>query len=502
MKISVRRVRFTKQAGNRVTSHLALEPHRRQRVDNLSFDENGIFSKRIFGNINRCDCGALNEPGFCKDCQCRVVDPSHMPNFYVDLPMQLPAAFVDFDSAHRYEDGRWNRSIKVDVHALESLASYRSFLYLDAEEGNKFQLISMESLDSNLDDSLKSSDLDQGRILIGVDALLRVGVEQRWIDDNMVDFISIPHPVYRPLVITGNKPFVTPINQMYSDIIKRINVANEWEPVAKGQPLHMLSLYGAITQLHGKIISFLVNELQEAEYSIIKSEIISHPVSGAVRAVVVNRHDVHEDVCIIGDTLVKTLFPHLYRMFDGNMELINRELVERGTLVLANRPPTINHASVVALHPRIASIYPLGHTEGTDLCMKHNEAWCEERRRKLSALSAQMDPEVNLNLGDVETYGQGMMVDPKTGECDGIDTLGLRCVGFNLIMADAMNLDVDGDVMLTIALYGKRSLKEAESIKPSKSYLNYANGTVRNHIIEDFVFADIQRRRAEGDPHL
>ena len=162
------------------------------------------------------------------------------------------------------------------------------------------------------------------------------------------------------------------------------------------------------------------------------------------------------------------------------MAKINKALVDGGYLLLINRPPTINHNSIVALYPRIASIYPVGKTQNTDFCRKHNDIFDERK------------PIVDdgLNFGDIEKYGQGYSVDPTTGEADGIDVLGLRCVGMNPLMMDTLNMDVDGDVILEVALYSDAAIKEAQTITPSRSYMNYANGTIRNHIIEDFVYAD------------
>ena len=73
MKVQVSRVKIQKKPENRVTSHLIMKPHRRRKAKNLLFHEDGIFSKKIFGNLYRCDCGALYEEGFCEACcsQCR-----------------------------------------------------------------------------------------------------------------------------------------------------------------------------------------------------------------------------------------------------------------------------------------------------------------------------------------------------------------------------------------------------------------------------------------------
>ena len=241
--------------------------------------------------------------------------------------------------------------------------------------------------------------------------------------------------------------------------------------------------YRVVSELYHKIIDSMFSELQDVDCSILKSEIISHPISGAVRATLINRCDVHEDIIMIGDTLIETLWPWLWKKYNGDSVKINKALVDYDAMVLVNRPPTINHNSIMALYPRIASVYPVGKTAGTDFCRKHNEIYDGKD------LYGNVD-KTDKNYGDIEKYGQGLEIDPETGLADGIDTLGLRCVGLNPIMMDTMNADVDGDVTLEIALYSKAALKEAIQITPSKSYLNYANGTIRNHIIEDFIYAE------------
>lgn len=473
MKVRVKRTKIHKEKCNQVLSHLIMEPHRRQKVDSLSFHEDGIFSKRIFGNLYRCDCGQQREEGWCPSCGVRVINPEHMPDFYIDLCCRVPVAYVKWDGAHRKEDGKWDYSIKLKTNQIESLANYLSFLYV---KDDKMQFV-------EVNDDINPDDWSEGQIYIGADALIKAGVKQEWVDEHMVDFLSIPHTVFRPMVISNSNPFITDINKLYSNIILKINnVKSIEQSMSKSRPLYLLAAYKAINELYVGIIKQLLIELQDAEFSILKSEIIGHPISGAVRATLINRHDVHEDVIIIGDTLVETLFPYLYKKFEGDMERINKELVDAGTLILVNRPPTINHASILAMYPRIASIYPVGHTEGTNYCMLHNEKWCEERKLK------EME-KGHVNYGDVERCGQGLEIDPNTGEEDGIDTLGLRCVGANPIMMDTMNADCDGDVLLEIALYSLAAINEAKGITPSRSFLNYANGTIRNHIIEDFIFA-------------
>lgn len=502
MKVRIKRTVVNKHPENRVTSPFIMEPHHRQRIGNLQYDDGGIFSKRIFGNLYKCDCGALYGEGFCEECGCRVIDPQRMPDFYIDLCCHVLVKYPDFDSGHRNEDGKWNRKIKMSIDEMESISKYESFMHLeDVERNEEGEVVDRGSVykivpffDEN-GDAVDATLWKDDEILIGREALKHAGVSEEWLNENMTDVLLVPHTCFRPMIIVNGKPFITPLNKKYSNIIQRVNNVLDMGEMAKERQLYMMSSYHVISALHQEIVDFILNELQDAEYSVLKSEIVSHPISGAVRATVINRHDVHEDVIIIGDTLVETLYPMLYRKYHGDMESINRYLVDHQVVLLVNRPPTINHVSVMCLYPRIASIYPVGHTEDTDFCLQHNYRWCKERNLPNPvpdgfAIDGEEPSKMELNYGDVEQYNQGLKIDPETGEPDGIDIWGVRCVGMNPIMMDAMNMDCDGDVILEVAIYSKGAMKEARGILPSKSYMNYANGTIRNHIIEDFIFAE------------
>lgn len=454
MLVSIERTKINKDLKNQVTSSLILAPHRRQTATNIKLHEDGIFSKRIFGNFKKCDCGSLTSEGFCDNCNTRVISIKNMPNFYVDLTIKVAAPFADYKNSG------------INPLDCESILKYEKFLY-----GDEITQLNEEN----------ENDFDQSIIKIGLDALQYLGVKNEWIEENTVDFLSVPHPIYRPMIIDDrDTPYITGINNLYSNIIKNINNAIEMHTIAKNRPLFLMLEYKTISKLHRDIISALFDELQEVKYSILKSEIISHPISGAARATLINRHDVHEDVLLVGDTLVETLYPFLYKKYEGDMTKINKELVDGGAMMLLNRPPTICHLSTVSMKPRIASVYPFGHTSGTDGCLLHNEDYVNKFPYKIGLFK---DVE-----GDIEKFGQGS---DKNGEYDGIDNVGIRCYGVNLIMADGLGADTDGDVLLGIALYSQKAKEQAEQLLPSRAYMNYANGTIRNHIIEDFIFADI-----------
>ena len=456
MIINVKRNKIVKDHVNRVTSHLIFEKYKRQ-TKRYYFDPDGIFSNKIFGKFYKCSCGALHHEGWCEECGDRVVMPDNLPDYYIDLKIEVPVAFLDYSGFDNPAD-------------IEGLLNYNKFLY----DG--------EIYDFSIDNE-ELNNIDYDKILIGRDAAIALGVDKEWLDENLVDYISIPHPIYRPLIHTNNNqlPFITDINKLYTSLVYEIQSINSYENEADIQsPIYKLIRGNAINDLYQEIIENLYKEIATNKFSLLKNEVIAHPISGAIRGVLTNRHDLDEDVLLIGDTLVKTLWPYLYKLHEGNMVKINEELINRNYFVLINRPPTICHLSIMAMKPRIASLYPYGKTEGTLNGLLQNTKYINEMGE--DHWTKYLDQE-----GDIEQSGQL----PDSEDDYAIDTLGIRCLGMNPIAFDGLAADTDGDCLLVIALYSKDALAQAENILPSHSYMNYANGTIRNHIIEDFMYPDI-----------
>lgn len=449
MLVQINRTHIVKDEKNKVISPLILAPHRRQSASNLKFHEDGIFSKKIFGKIHKCECGKVVGEGFCEECGCRVVSLNNMPDFYCDLGTKVSVAMPDYDNCG------------IDSDICEKLINYKSFLY----DGDICELS---------EDNPSSNYPDNDKIKIGEEALLYLGVSQDWIDENTKDFVSISHPYQRAVVINdSNLPMITGINYLYSDLIEKVNNVKEMGDLINGRKLFLLVESNAISNIHQEIINALFNELQEVKYSIIKSEIISHPISGAIRATLTNRADLNEDVILIGDTFIETLFPYIYKKHKGNMIEINKDLIELNAMILLNRAPTIGELSIVAMYPRVASCYPYGKIDGTNGGLLHNDKYCEENSDLIGIF--------NDREGDIEKFSK--LCD------DGIDTLGLRCISVNPIMMDGPAGDFDGDVLLGMGIYSIAAKEDAKRMLPSNSYTNYANGTIRNHILNDFIFA-------------
>lgn len=498
MLVNIKRTKIDKKPENKVTSPLIYEPHRRQSINRLKLHKDGIFSREIFGNFYKCNCEEnpifyndpiLNKNGdedvvICPNCGCRVLDPNKNYDFYIDLETNVPVFLCDYDSLLVLSRNNKLKQFKRRYNSddFEGIMNYERFILVKNYSENNDENINfeIEIFDGEKDyDSEINNEKD--KVLIGIDALKFLGVPDNWINENTVDYISIPHVSFRPLIAENMQtPFISPINNLYSKIISKINKAIEIGTFAKNRPLYLISQYNIIVKLHNEIIKSLFDDIQEIKYNIIKSEIISHPISGAIRAVMTNRHDLNEDILLIGDTLVETLWPYLYEKHKGNMIKINEELVESNALVLINRPPTICHLSIMAMRPRISSIYPFGKTSETNGGLLHNYKYCIENENLLNIVD-----DTGL-LGDVELYAAA-----ENNDIDNdIDNVGVRILAMNPIAFDGMGMDTDGDQALVIALYSNKAKKEAELMLPSKLYKNYANGTIRNHIIEDFIFID------------
>lgn len=441
MKVTIECPKILKLEENRVTSPLTSIPHYKKDLDNFPYHPDGIFSKRIFGNLYKCDCGELKEEGYCEKCETRVVTYENMPDFFIQLPI---------DVLYRYATLDHLTTKLVTIDMVEKLAKYQGFLiekYSVTDEGgngvssgtetsndiNKVEKslaeITLEQYDfvDTTDeeyDGQKYASMGKG-ILYGKEALMALTGDVDWLEKNMSDVVLIPHTIYRPLIVNNDQtPFTSKINSLYIQLIEMVQKTERIIEMATN-PVYLVAAYARINEIKETIDKSILEEIQENKYSIVRSEVISHPITGAARATFLNRHDVHEDVLLIGDTLVETLWPYLYKKHRGDMVEINKELVENDYSVLLNRPPTIAHLSIIAMKPRIASIYPLGYTEGTDRCLLHNEKYVSEHPERIGKFKySRKDSETHddkllvksfpynlcsrLEFGDIEEFGSGI----------------------------------------------------------------------------------------------
>ena len=428
MKVTIECPRILKLEENKVTSPLTSIPHYKKDLDNFPYHPDGIFSKRIFGNLYKCDCGELKEEGYCEKCETRVVTYENMPDFFIQLPIDVVYRYAKLDDLT-------TKLVSIDM--VDKLAKYQGFLIekddqdneISDDEGKTVTEITLSKYDfiDTTDEGYNGQEYasKNNKVLYGKEALLALTGDVEWLDKNMSDVVLIPHTIYRPLIVNNDQtPFTSKINSLYIQLIEMIQKTEKIIEIATN-PIYLLATYARINEIKETIDKSILEEIQENKYSIVRSEVISHPITGAARATFLNRHDVHEDVLLIGDTLVETLWPYLYKKHHGDMVEINKELIDNDYSVLLNRPPTIAHLSIIAMKPRIASIYPLGYTEGTDRCLLHNEKYVKEHPERIGKFKySRKDSETRddkllsksfpynlcnrLEFGDIEEFGSGI----------------------------------------------------------------------------------------------
>ena len=66
------------------------------------------------------------------------------------------------------------------------------------------------------------------------------------------------------------------------------------------------------------------------------------------------------------------------------------------------------------------------------------------------------------------------------------------------IIYDGLAADVDGDALNVIALYTRKSIDEARKLLPSANYLEGSNSSIRNAILEEFLYVEKKMEKENG----
>lgn len=404
MKVKVTKFKPLQFPENEVKKATTTLPYKTQ---NVKFDPEGLFSEVIFGRIGRCNCGQLNEAGYCEKCDTRVVDINNMPDFWFDLGVDI----LTYNPL-------WNQ-IEVDrdrLKQIKSVLAYTHFVYLDvfknSDTGEDDFDLSIEKMPETMEE-FNSKLFDDEQVYIGKEAAEILGATPEWLENNMSSALYVPHPIYRPLIKQEDgTPYISELNEKYIEIINRSNNVKELQKFASSKIYNLVS-YRKLNEVYQEIVEKMMDQLQESRHSVLRSEVISHPMSGAIRGTVLNRHDINEDVLLIGDSFVKTLWPYLYQKHNGNIVKINQELIDENYNVILNRPPSISYMSIMGFKPRINSLYPYGHIEGTNGGLLQNtdyinsKAFAEQGQfvsGDLESYSAKMDSRSNYDNVPKQIY--------------------------------------------------------------------------------------------------
>ena len=429
MKLTIEKLNIRDVKANEVTSGSIFLPRKIKDANGkLRYHPDGIFSKKIFGQYGHCDCEVepRKKPGLCKKCGVRVLSVKETPDYYIKLDnVDIPRQHIDY--------GQYAKMKKN----LNKLFNYTAFIY----DGQVYDY-------SPGDESTYIDEFDRDKILIGKDAILSLGVDEDWYNEQVVNKIFIPHPQFRPITtLSDDRHFIGTLNENLLLLIRKKNLLNKFFTKNIKDPLTELSFKAIINNAVKDIYSEVYQLLSKKKRSIIADEVRGQTLTGAVRGVITNNFALDEDTIIIGKYFIKALYPELMekhceqydtgkfekdgsgmpiweRDFDKvDIKALNKELEEKNYLVLVNRPPTIGEKSIVAMRP---------------------------------VFSAR----------DEDKY----------------------VIQINPMITDGLAGDFDGDCALVIALYTHEAHKEVEKLVPSRNFISGESNKIRNGLPEDFVY--------------
>ena len=434
MKMTITPIKIIEDPANEVKSD-KIFPNRKvkDKDGNYIFHEEGIFSEKIFGKFGHCRCGALRKPGYCEECECRVLNKRKMPDFYVKFNFDLPNRVIDY--------GKYNKTL------FKNLLYYRGFVY----EGKYVEF------DLKNDMSI----YEQDKILFGKDAIMslvpiddtnettlakstadRQALEE-WYENSVYRLISIPHTSHRKITFQNDNYFIGDLNELYIDMIRLNNKYERLKNNSKLNALNELNVRFSTCSDLEDLYNQLFQILAKNKRNVIDNELRGQPETGMIRAVMTNNFSLDEDVILIGKYFIETLYPKFYRENlldeDGNkvdpkniplnahpdIKAINKILEDEKYLVLFNRQPTIGAKSIMAMIPEFS-----------------------EKDSEMFVIQA------------------------------------------NPIVYDGLAADVDGDSLNVIALYSKEACEEARKLLPNVNYIEGSSSSIRNGILEEFKYVD------------
>lgn len=344
MKITIKPIDIHENPKNEVTTSKIFQKRAiyDEKTNRWFFDENGIFSDKIFGKFNTCFCGKLTKPGYCEECHCRVITRKNMPNFYIKFDFDLPNEVLNFEGLPE----------NTNTQIIESLMNYDGFLY----DG--------EYVEYDVE-STKGTDYDTSKVLIGKDAVLSLGIPEEWYNKNIRNKISIPHTVYRKVTVYHNPSthrdeiVMGDLNKAYIALIRAKEEYLAYIDYADVNIFVELTIKMRAVVAIKVLNQALFQILAKNHRNIIDNELKGQPETGMIRAVMTNNFGLDEDVVMIGSYFASTLYPVLTEKHTINNVLdidgLNEELKNEEYYVLFNRQPTIGAKSIITMKPIFSS---------------------------------------------------------------------------------------------------------------------------------------------------
>lgn len=314
--LEIKRLEIPEVEGNQVKSSRVFKKGKILDKDGkFRFYEEGIFSKKIFGNFNKCDCGKLNYPGICNKCQTRVLDKANMPVFYISFDnFEFPDLVTDYPNGIKF------------------LLEYKAFLY----EG---EIISF--------DTKTIHEYDESKVILGKEAAEILGYSPQ-LNNKLV----IPHTSMRKIQSSGEDYILGTLNLLYIDLLKQKEKLETFEINSTFLELAIKNkLFALIETIRNELISILTS----GKKSTVAKELRGQKVVGNIRAVVINNYGIDEDDILIGDYFIPSLYPKYSEQFKTengyDIPAFNQFLKENNYKVLVNRQPSIGAKSIIACRP-------------------------------------------------------------------------------------------------------------------------------------------------------
>lgn len=348
MKITVKPIKIKENPMNEVTSDKVFQA--RKIKDSVTgeylFDEEGIFSEKIFGKFGHCKCGLLTKPGICEACGCRVLDKRRMPNFYVKFGFDLPNWVFDWNCDDEFDFD------KATMDMMYNLLYYKWFIY----KGKGDEEDQIVEFDLKKDMSIYEED----RILYGKDALFYIEDSEdirKWYERNTHRLIAIPHTSFRKITFQNGKRFLGQLNQLYIKIIRQKLKYDKFSVNSRLTKINELNIRYVTCATLEKLYKSLFQILAKNKRNIIANELRGQPQTGMIRAVMTNNCRLPEDKIVIGSWFIKTLYPKIYADCTDkttgktDIDKVNKILEDGHYYVLLNRQPTIGAKSIMGMIP-------------------------------------------------------------------------------------------------------------------------------------------------------
>lgn len=349
MKIDIRNLFIKLNPMNEVKSNKVLRSRKTSDNGRILYDEDGIFSDKIFGSIDECKCRTTQADGshnlFCPKCGQRVVPKENIPDFYFTMPCKLGRINIDYSIFPR-----------EDQEIIESLIRYEGYIFdgefehlditkdLSRFEGNDDKIF------YGLNGILKAKELGLIKTYMNKEELIE------WYNYNTIQHISIPHTSFRaPIINEDNKIILGDLNECIIKILNYINSFKNNTSENEDLAILLINNYNMMTKLYDNYLYELYSLIAgKGKNSLMNKELISQPITGAIRAVIINNYELDEDTVIIGKELAPTLWPMYFEGKNNDLDVINKQLKEDNKKVIINRPPTIGQKSVLTMNPVIS----------------------------------------------------------------------------------------------------------------------------------------------------